>query len=117
MYFKYKIFILSNIIHVIHLFEWDWHVDLYAMVLPLGISFFTFQGIAYLIDVASGETPFLSIIDFLLFKAFWPQLIAGPIIRSEEIREQIQLPKSFDYDDVSLGCRRILFGFFKISQQ
>jgi alginate O-acetyltransferase complex protein AlgI len=113
IYFKYKIFIFSNIVNTAHILGLNWHIALYEMVLPLGISFFTFQGIAYLIDVASGETPFLSIIDFMLFKAFWPQLIAGPIIRSEEIREQIQASRSLDYDDVSLGCRRILFGFFK----
>jgi alginate O-acetyltransferase complex protein AlgI len=83
------------------------------IVLPLGISFFTFQGIAYLIDVATGEEPFVRLQDFLLYKAFWPQLIAGPIIRPGQIREQIETPRPLDYDLVAEGARRILLGFFK----
>jgi alginate O-acetyltransferase complex protein AlgI len=51
--------------------------------------------------------------DFLLYKGFWPQLIAGPIIRPGEIREQIEGDRTLDYESLSIGCRRILIGFFK----
>ena len=57
-------------------------------MLPLGISFFSFQAIAYLVDIATGEEPLHNLSEFLLFKSFWPQLIAGPIIRIDQMRKQ-----------------------------
>lgn len=83
------------------------------LILPLGISFFTFQGVAYLVDVAGGERPFRKLRDFLLYKAFWPQLIAGPIIRPAEIRAQIESVPRPTPEDFGVGCQRILQGFLK----
>ena len=80
IYYKYTCFIVANSAVGANFFGLDWHPALPEMILPLGISFFTFQGIAYLIDLATGEAPFLALADFLLYKGFWPQLIAGPII-------------------------------------
>lgn len=113
VYFKYTGFILSNASAVYNLAGGTWHPRIPDIILPLGISFFTFQGIAYLVDVATGEKPFQKLQDFLLFKAFWPQLIAGPIIRPGEIREQILRERSIDYNDFACGTRRIVRGFFK----
>jgi len=113
LYFKYTGFFLSNAITVANLLGAGWYPRLPDIILPLGISFFTFQGIAYLADVASGEKPFDRLSDFMLFKGFWPQLIAGPIVRPGEIREQILGERKLDYKDFSFGCRRILYGFFK----
>jgi len=84
-----------------------------AILLPLGISFFSFQGIAYLVDVYSGERPFMRLSHFLLFKGFWPQLIAGPIIRPDQIHDQIEGDRKLASDDVQVGSRRILQGFLK----
>jgi alginate O-acetyltransferase complex protein AlgI len=83
------------------------------LALPLGISFFTFQGVAYLVDVANGEEPIRRVDHFLLYKAFWPQLIAGPIIRPHEIRDQIASERRLAYSDFSEGSRRVLVGLFK----
>jgi alginate O-acetyltransferase complex protein AlgI len=83
------------------------------ILLPLGISFFTFQGVAYLVDVASGERPFIKLTDYLLFKAFWPQLIAGPIIRPREIHDQIENERKWSNENIEYGLKRILSGFFK----
>jgi len=113
LYFKYTGFFFSNAVATANIFGAGWHPRIPDIILPLGISFFTFQGIAYLVDVASGEKPFDSVTDFLLFKGFWPQLIAGPIVRPGEIREQILGERKLDYEDISFGCRRILYGFFK----
>ncbi|MGE3540339.1 MAG: MBOAT family protein [Candidatus Tectimicrobiota bacterium] len=113
VYFKYTAFFLTNLTIALNTLGGHWSSVFQELILPLGISFFTFQGIAYLVDVASGEEPFLSVADFLLFKAFWPQLIAGPIIRPGEIRSQIQHRRTFDYNDVAVGAHRILLGFFK----
>ena len=110
--FKYTGFILQNVAAISHVFGSHWQPVVHIL-LPLGISFFTFQGIAYLFDVATGEEPLDSLIDFLLFKALWPQLIAGPIVRLSEMREQITTPRTLDYADLAEGSRRILAGFFK----
>src|SRR5436190_2044147 len=59
------------------------------LALPLGISFFTFQGVAYLVDLAAGEEPFASFLDYLLYRSFWAQLVAGPIVRPGELRDQL----------------------------
>lgn len=113
VYFKYTNFILLNVADAARLFGSTWTPSFRDIVLPLGISFFTFQGTAYLVDVAAGEEPLEQLEDFLLFKALWPQLIAGPIIRLAEIRSQITSERSIAYEDLAYGSRRILFGFFK----
>jgi D-alanyl-lipoteichoic acid acyltransferase DltB (MBOAT superfamily) len=113
LYFKYTNFAFSNLSSIVQLAGGSWKYNVVDIILPLGISFFTFQGIAYLVDIWSGEKPFDSLRDFLLFKAFWPQLIAGPIIRPHEIRDQITTDHVVRYEDLTIGTRRILFGFFK----
>jgi alginate O-acetyltransferase complex protein AlgI len=113
IYFKYTYFILGNVSAIAHVLGLNWHSPTLNIILPLGISFFTFQGIAYLFDVAAGEEPLEHLLDFLLFKSLWPQLIAGPIVRLHEIREQILTPRLLDYSNVAEGSQRILFGFFK----
>jgi alginate O-acetyltransferase complex protein AlgI len=112
-YYKYAGFLTSNATALVSAFGSRWHPPVPDVVLPLGISFFTFQGIAYLVDVANGEAPIRRSDHFLLYKAFWPQLIAGPIIRPHEIREQIAADRQIEYPDVSEGAKRILNGFFK----
>ena len=111
--FKYSGFLYANVSAVGHALGAGWPRTIpLDIILPLGLSFFTFQGIAYLIDVATGEEPF-ELIDFLLYKSLWPQLIAGPIIRPGEIRADIDRDRRLDYGDCAIGVQRILFGFFK----
>jgi alginate O-acetyltransferase complex protein AlgI len=111
--FKYTGFFYENVATVGRALGAGWSENLpFQILLPLGISFFTFQGIAYLIDVATGEEPF-DLLDFLLYKALWPQLIAGPIVRPGEIRDDLQRVRVLDYADCAAGAQRILFGFFK----
>lgn len=113
LYFKYTSFLWGNIAVLAGLFGWHLAAHDFAIVLPLGISFFTFQGVAYLVDVASGEAPMASLLDFLVFKSFWPQLIAGPIIRLHEIREQIRSERALNFDRTMEGGRRVLLGLAK----
>lgn len=86
------------------------HVELPAIVLPLGISFFTFQGLSYLIDVYRGDVSAQkSFLKFATYKAMFPQLIAGPIVRYRQISSEI------GHRDVSnarvwLGCRQFVVG-------
>src|SRR4051794_30689265 len=84
-YFKYSTFILQN---VAGLFGMDFLIG--AIVLPLGISFHTFQQIAYLCDVFRGNAPRYTVFDYLLFVSFFPQLIAGPIVHHGELMPQFR---------------------------
>ena len=110
--FKYTKFIIQNVSFVNVRLGGD-SFSIPNILLPLGISFFTFQGVAYLVDIAAGERPFFKLTDYLLFKAFWPQLIAGPIIRPREIHDQIENERSWSNEYVEYGLKRILSGFFK----
>jgi alginate O-acetyltransferase complex protein AlgI len=113
LYFKYAGFFLENVYVLSKLGRFSWNPVSLSIILPLGISFSTFQNISYLVDVSAGEKPFSKLQDFLLYKAFWPQLLAGPIIRPGEIREQIEAQHYLKYDDLSYGSKRILEGLFK----
>ena len=113
LYFKYTHFLLVNLAAVVGATGLSWHLSIPEILLPLGISFFSFQGMAYLVDVAAGEQPIARLQDFILFKAFWPQLIAGPIIRPGELREQLEAPRELAYDDLAYGAQRVINGFFK----
>jgi D-alanyl-lipoteichoic acid acyltransferase DltB (MBOAT superfamily) len=84
-WFKYANFVADNVSAVL-----GTQSPLPHIVLPLAISFFTFQKIAYLIDSARGEAKRMSFLDFSLFAAFFPQLIAGPIVHYKEVAPQLQ---------------------------
>ena len=83
------------------------------IVLPLGISFFTFQAIAYIVDVYKHKIESTNLIDCLLYIGFFPKLLAGPIERPTNLIPQIQKPRVFEYDLAVDGCRQILWGLFK----
>lgn len=84
-------------------------------VLPLGISFFTFQQIAYLVDVWRGEAEEYHVVDYLLFVAFFPQLIAGPIVHHREMLPQFMSARSrgLALDDLGVGSTLLFLGLFK----
>lgn len=84
------------------------------VLLPVGISFYTFQTLSYSIDIYKGEAKaerHLGI--FALYVSFFPQLVAGPIERSQNLLPQFRINHQFEYDKVVLGLRQILIGFFK----
>ncbi len=84
-----------------------------AIVLPIGISFFTFQATSYVIDVARGQARVMrNPIDFALYVSLFPQLIAGPIVRYHEIADQLR-DRPFDWDNVSAGTLRFVHGLVK----
>lgn len=83
------------------------------IVLPLGISFFTFQAISYVVDVYKHKIESTNLIDCLLYIGFFPKLLAGPIERPTNLIPQIQKPRVFEYDLAVDGCRQILWGLFK----
>ena len=111
-YFKYTMFILGGAL----VFLLPEKADLFsfeAIHLPLGISFFTFQGISYLVDVHRKTVPVQrSFIDLALYIGFFPQLIAGPIIRYHDIFDQLK-NRIISSSDFSIGASRFIIGLGK----
>ncbi len=84
------------------------------IILPVGISFYTFQALSYSIDVYKGKIEATrDIVAFFAFVSFFPQLVAGPIERATNLLPQFQKPRTFDYAKAVDGCRQMLWGFFK----
>ncbi|MBR4039126.1 MAG: MBOAT family protein [Clostridia bacterium] len=84
------------------------------LLLPLGISFYTFQSMGYLIDVSNGKyAPERNPAKFALFVSFFPQLIQGPIARHDQLAHQLTEPRRFEFDSITRGALLILWGFFK----
>lgn len=84
------------------------------LILPVGISFYTFQALSYSIDVYRKRiTPTRDIFAFFAYVSFFPQLVAGPIERATNLLPQFDRKRHFDYDDAVDGMRRILWGLFK----
>jgi len=91
------------------------HADLPVLnlVLPAGISFYTFQTMSYVIDVYRGEHSEPSLLNFALFVSCFPQLVAGPIVRARDFLPQLQSDRCFDEVDISSGVYRLFRGLFK----
>lgn len=111
---KYTNFMIANINGIINAFGGDNTLSFIDLVLPMGISFYTFQSLGYLIDVKRGtiraeRNPF----KFALFVSFFPQLIQGPISRFSDLAESLYEIHYFDAKQFSLGLQRILWGYFK----
>lgn len=86
----------------------------FSLVLPVGISFYTFQALGYLIDVYRGDIKAEdSFLKYALFVSFFPQLVAGPIERSKNLLRQLDEPKEFDYERARNGLLLMLWGFFE----
>ena len=89
-------------------------LDLPKLILPMGISFYTFQSLSYVIDVYRGKIPACrNIAQYALYVTFFPQLVAGPIERAPHLMPQLALEHRFDVADLQAGMFRILQGFFK----
>ena len=85
-----------------------------SLILPVGISFYTFQALSYSIDVYRGKIEATRhIVAFFAFISFFPQLVAGPIERATNLLPQFLAPRKFDYALAVNGCRQILWGLFK----
>jgi D-alanyl-lipoteichoic acid acyltransferase DltB (MBOAT superfamily) len=84
--------------------------ELARLALPLGISFYTFEAISYLIDTSQGRVKTASLFDLSLFVAFWPHLMAGPIVRVRELIPQFHQEKKFDAAQMMAGLDRLILG-------
>lgn len=109
--FKYFNFFVDSFLTA---FSVEYSEPLFKLILPVGISFYTFQTLSYTIDIYRKQLkPSKDFIDFFAFVSFFPQLVAGPIERATHFLPQIQQKRVFSYPNAVLGCRYILYGFFK----
>ena len=112
--FKYYNFFMDNLAALLRSagYQLDW-VTL-DIILPVGISFYTFQALSYTIDVYRGQIrPTHDIVEFFAYISFFPQLVAGPIERATNLLPQFQRERQFDYTKAVDGMRQILWGLFK----
>ena len=109
-YFKYHDFFVSNLNAA-----FGTKFSLYRLALPLGISFFTFQQLSYVIDSYRRTVPRYNILDYALFVTFFPQLVAGPIVLHSEIVPQFADPENrrFNFDNFAPGLYAFALGLFK----
>lgn len=113
-FFKYYNFFLDNFVRAFSLFGLEFRASSLAIVLPVGISFYTFQTLSYTIDVYRRRLePTRDFLAFAAFVGFFPQLVAGPIERATSLLPQFFENRSFDYSKAVDGMRQILWGLFK----
>lgn len=113
-FFKYYNFFVESFIATFTLFGKDFSYSPMHIILPVGISFYTFQSLSYTLDVYFKKMePTHKLINFLAFVSFFPQLVAGPIERAKKLLPQFDEIKSFDYQAARSGLLFILFGLFK----
>ena len=109
--FKYYDFFVTEFAHLFHI---STEGLLLKVILPVGISFYTFQALSYSIDVYRGKiAPTRDIVAFFAFISFFPQLVAGPIERATNLLPQFLKKREFRYDNAVDGMRQILWGLFK----
>ena len=117
IFFKYFDFLLQNINIVLSALNIQLINKPFDVILPVGISFYTFQALSYTIDVYRGEIKSeKNIIKYALFVSFFPQLVAGPIERSNNLLiqiENLEKVKRFDYERITEGLTLMLFGYFQ----
>ena len=112
--FKYFNFFNESIRDTLNAFNLFYNVPMFNVLLPVGVSFYTFQSLSYTIDVYRGQRAaekHLGI--FALYVAFFPQLVAGPIERSTRLIPQLRKTHEFNYEDCVEGLKQILWGYFK----
>lgn len=112
--FKYFNFFVENINYVLGFIGLSTFTPAIYIILPVGISFYTFQTLGYTIDVFRGQIePKSNFINFALFASFFPQLVAGPIERARDLLPQIEKKRLFNSCDVQDGLMLMMWGFFK----
>jgi D-alanyl-lipoteichoic acid acyltransferase DltB (MBOAT superfamily) len=113
-FFKYYNFFIDNFREAFSFFGGEFNANSLRIVLPVGISFYTFQTLSYTIDVYRQKIkPTKSFIAFAAYVSFFPQLVAGPIERATNLLPQFLNKRKFDYNKAINGMRQILWGLFK----
>jgi len=113
-YFKYTNFFIDSFVESFKFFGTEIEIGTLNIILPVGISFYTFQTLSYTIDIYRNQLkPSRDILSFFAFVAFFPQLVAGPIERASKLLPQFYESKRFNYNYIKSGLFLIAFGLFK----
>jgi alginate O-acetyltransferase complex protein AlgI len=114
VYFKYYNFFIESFVKFLSGLGLEVEVWSLKIILPVGISFYTFHGLSYVIDIYKEKIkPERNFINYSVFVSFFPLLVAGPIERATHLLPQINTAKNFNYYNVISGLRQILWGLFK----
>ena len=113
-YFKYVNFFLGSLESALHALGAAHSIPVLSVILPIGISFYTFEAINYMVDVYRRKIPAeRSLANFMLFITFFPHLVAGPIVRARDFLPQAGRPKRWDWARINLGVQLLVMGLFK----
>jgi D-alanyl-lipoteichoic acid acyltransferase DltB (MBOAT superfamily) len=114
MFFKYFNFFIESASDLVEMIGFKANYSTLSIILPVGISFYTFQTLSYSLDVYKGKIkPEHDFINFLNYVSFFPQLVAGPIERAATFLPQFRKERVFSYENAVEGMRLLLYGFFK----
>lgn len=112
--FKYFNFFNSNISRLASFLHWNYPINGLSMILPIGLSFHTFQSLSYVIEVyREKQKAEKNFIIYALYVMFYPQLVAGPIERPQNVLHQFHEKHEFDFDGFICGLKIMLWGYFK----
>lgn len=112
--FKYYNFFTESIVQVLDNIGIRCDMPTIHLILPIGISFYTFQALGYIFDVYAGkQKPTKDLLSFLTFISFFPQLVAGPIERAKDLLPQIERKRSVGYNTLKDGTKQLIWGLFK----
>jgi alginate O-acetyltransferase complex protein AlgI len=115
-YFKYGSFVLANVVAALHAIGVDYQPAAPGIVLPIGISFYTFHTLSYTLDIYLGRTrPWPSFLDFALYVTFFPALVAGPILRASQFLPQCAEPRRTTRQRLAWGLALLVLGLFEKS--
>ena len=113
-FFKYYGFFVTEAVHLLDSLGFQAHVTTLQIVLPVGISFYTFQSLSYVVDVYRGKLQAeRNPLDYALYVAFFPQLVAGPIERATHLLPQFKRERTFSGREFENGLQLIVWGLFK----
>lgn len=113
-FFKYYNFLATNLSDLLHVFNFSARIPALAIILPIGLSFHTFQAMSYTIEVYRGNQKAEKHFGiYALYVMFYPQLVAGPIERPQNLIHQFHTEHTFDYDRMAEGLKQMLWGLFK----
>ena len=113
-FFKYGEFLLENFQYLMALVNWEYTTPKWDILLPMGISFYTFQTMSYTIDLYRKKIePAKTFLDFSLYVTFFPQLVAGPIVRSDELIPQFYEEKRANQQQFMMGLMLLTIGLFE----
>ncbi|KAA0955213.1 MBOAT family protein [Planococcus sp. ANT_H30] len=113
-WFKYFNFVNDSIRAISTYMNWNYAIPYQEIILPLAISFYTFQAVSYLVDISRGKQKAERHYGyFSIYFAFFPQLVAGPIERAKKLLPQFKVEQTLNYNNISYGMKRIAWGFFK----